>query len=204
MASFDLDARSPLHGFISPGRFGRPGGAAGLFIAERTDLALASVTARLGKAEALAAVVLAQHGIALPAGPHRADQAGVAFAGVGVGRWLASAEGPEAAGFVQRLKDRLAAVAAVSDQSDAYAVLRVSGPRVRAVLAKGVPIDLHPRAFKQGAAASTLVAHFGMRIEQLDDAPSYQLMASRSLAGSLWSWLTASAAEFGYEIAAPR
>ena len=40
-----------------------------------------------------------------------------------------------------------------SDQSDSRLVLRLSGPRVRDVLAKGVPVDLHPKAFKPGDVA---------------------------------------------------
>jgi len=67
------------------------------------------------------------------------------------------------------------------------------------MLAKGVLPDLHHRSFKTGDIASTLAAYIGVQIEQLDDAPTFQLMAFRSLAGSLWSWLAKSAAEFGYE-----
>ena len=48
--------------------------------------------------------------------------------------------------------------------------------------------------------AATLVAHIGVQIEQLDDRPTFQLMAFRSLAGSLWSWLTKAAAEYSYEV----
>ena len=88
----------------------------------------------------------------------------------------------------------------MTDQSDARLVLLLSGPRVRDVLAKGVPVDLHPKAFKPGDVANTIVAHIGVQIDMLDDAPIYQLTAPRSTAGSFWSWLTASAAEFGYEV----
>ena len=104
--------------------------------------------------------------------------------------------------LVARLRAR-AGLASIADQSDGRVVLRLRGDRVRQVLAKGVPLDLHPRRFKVGDVASTLVAHVGVQIEQLDDQPTFQLMASRSLAGSLWSWLTKSAAEFGYEVVPP-
>ena len=73
--------------------------------------------------------------------------------------------------------------------------------QARDLLAKGVPIDLHPRAFKPGDAAQTQVAHIGVLIAQIDDAPTYELLAARSFTGSLWSWLEASALEFGLEIA---
>jgi sarcosine oxidase subunit gamma len=94
----------------------------------------------------------------------------------------------------------LAGLASIADQSDGRVVLRLSGDRARDVLAKGIPVDLHPRGFRTGDVASTVVAHIGVQIQQLDDRPTFQLIALRSFAGSLWSWLAKSAAEFGYEI----
>ena len=41
---------------------------------------------------------------------------------------------------------------------------------MRDVLAKGVPLDLHPKAFKPGDVATTLVAYIGVQIDLLDDA----------------------------------
>ena len=98
------------------------------------------------------------------------------------------------------MRARVGPFAAVSDQSDARLVLRVSGQNVRNVLAKGVPIDLHPNAFRPGDIACTVVGYINTQIDMLDNAPTYQLAAPRSMAGSFWSWLTASAAEFGYQV----
>ena len=67
----------------------------------------------------------------------------------------------------------------------ALALVRMSGPRVRDVLAKGVPLDLHPKVFKLGDVANTLVAYVGVQIDMLDDAPIYQLTAPRSTAGRI-------------------
>ena len=78
-------------------------------------------------------------------------------------------------------------------------MLRLSGSNVRDVLAKGLAVDLHPKAFKPGDVATTLIAYIGVQIDMLDDA-TWQLSAPRSMAGSFWSWLTASAAEFGYDV----
>ena len=172
----------------------------GLTIVERTDIAFASVIAKRGKRWALAAAVETAFGVALPKGPRRATKSGITFAGTGPDQWIASAEGKDATGIVSRLRSRLGPFAAVTDQSDARLVLHLSGPRVRDVLAKGVPIDLHPRAFKPGDVATTLVAYIGVQIDMLDAAPTYQLTAPRSMAGSFWSWLSASAAEFGYDV----
>jgi sarcosine oxidase subunit gamma len=196
-----LQARSPLHGLAMPGRFGARAGAAGLVIAERT-MALASIVARRGQADVLAAVVSERYGLILPDGPRRDTNGAVAFAGVGPQQWIASAGTTGVADFVARLRADLGAYAAVIDQSDSRLVINVSGPRMRDVLAKGVPVDLDRSGFKVGDVAVTLVAHIGMQIDMLDDAPTFQLMAPRSMAGSFWSWLCASAAEFGYDVTA--
>ncbi|MEA2928752.1 MAG: methylglutamate dehydrogenase subunit [Hyphomicrobiales bacterium] len=193
-----LQARSPLHGLARSGHHGRAG-PAGLTIVERTDIAFASVIARRGQRDALASAVRASFGLALPDGPRRVGKDGVAFAGIGPGQWIASGE--NAGDLAASLRERIGAFAAVADQSDSRLVLHLSGARVRDALVKGVPIDLHPRAFKTGDVASTLVAHVGVQIDMLDDAPVFQLTAPRSMAGSFWSWLTASAAEFGYDVA---
>ena len=94
--------------------------------------------------------------------------------------------------------------AMVADQSDGRCVLRLSGPKARQVLAKGIGLDLDPRIFKPGDVAMTLAAHIAVQIWQMDDKPSYEIAMFRSLAGSFWHWLAASAAEFGYEVVEDR
>jgi len=195
MASFAGQERSALHGLATPGRFGRPG--TGLVIVERIDIAFASVIAKRGKHDALVAAVETAFGVALPQGPRRAAKGAITFAGTGPGQWIASAEGAE--GFAARLRSRLGPFATVTDQSDARLVLHLSGPRVRDALAKGVPLDLHPKVFKAGDVATTLVAYIGVQIDRIDEA-TWQLTAPRSMAGSFWSWLSASAGEFGYDV----
>ncbi len=191
---------APLAGLASLGRFGAASPEPGLVIEERADLALANVMARRGREQDLKRAVAAAYSLELPDGPRVATKHGVSFAGTGVHQWLAAAESSVGADFVARLREHLAGLASITDQSDGRVVLRLSGERVRDVLVKGVPVDLHPRGFKTGDVASTLVAHMGVQIEQIDDRPTFQLMAFRSLTGSLWSWLDKSAAEYGYEL----
>jgi sarcosine oxidase subunit gamma len=45
--------------------------------------------------------------------------------------------------------------AAVTDVSSAYAVFRLTGSRVPAVLQAGCPLDLHPRVFAEGQCAQS-------------------------------------------------
>jgi heterotetrameric sarcosine oxidase gamma subunit len=108
--------------------------------------------------------------------------------------------GMDGAAFEQRLRAALSPLASVSDQSDGRTVIRVRGPGARDTLAKGMPIDLHPRTFRPGDAAVTLVAHIGAHIWQVDEAPTYELIVSRSYAAAFLEWLIHSAAEFGVAI----
>jgi sarcosine oxidase subunit gamma len=71
---------------------------------------------------------------------------------------------------------------------------------VRDALAKGFPIDLHPRAFRTGFTAVTSAAHIGAQLWQIDDAPTYEIAVARGFALSFWHWLEASAAEYGIEL----
>jgi len=194
----DLTPRSAFIGL--PGRSGRAEGEPGVTVRPRDDLALARVIARKGRADDLASIVRSRYGLDLPTMPKRVEQGGLALIWSGPGQWLAVAEdGRDLAG---ELADAAGAFAAVSDQGDGLAVLRVAGPHARDALIKGVGLDLHPRAFGPGDAAVTVIAHIGAQLWQLDDGPTYEIAIYRSFAGSLWRWLEASAAEFGCAVEA--
>ncbi len=193
---------SALEGVAVPGRYGRTDAAAGVVVAELPTAGLALVTARRGRSADLIAAAEAAFGVALPATPRRVGNGDLAFIWSGPDRWLAHcADAPPAC--MERLLAPLAAHAAVVDQSHARALLRISGPRVRDALAKGVAIDLDPRAFRPGDTAMTGVAHVAVQLWQIDDAPTYAFSIARSLAGSFWDWLAASGAEYGLELASP-
>jgi len=70
------------------------------------------------------------------------------------------------------------------------------------LLAKGVMVDLHPKAFGPGDTAVTLVAHVGAQITCIDAAPVYQLMVPRSFCLSFWDWLISSGEEYGIALRA--
>ena len=105
------------------------------------------------------------------------------------------------------LSEAIGDAAAVTDQSDGYATLRLIGPRAAALLEKGVSIDLHDGVFLPGSAAVTSCAHLGImlwRIENENDHPVYEIAVFRSLARSLWHFIEESASEFGFAVMADR
>lgn len=192
---------TPRPAFIGlPGRSGRTEGEPGVTVRPRGGLALARLIARKGHAGDLAAAIRSRYGLDLPTTPKRVEQGGLAVIWSGPGQWLAVAE--DGRDLACELSEAVGAFAAVSDQSDGLAVLRVSGPRVRDALIKGVGLDLHPRSFVPGDAAVTMIAHIGTQLWQLDDRPTYEIAVYRSFAGSLWRWLDASAAEYGCAVEA--
>lgn len=167
--------------------------------------AIAAVLARRLKEPVLAQRVLEKLGIELPPEPRRRTKNGVAILGVGPGAWLVMAERGGNA-FSQSLVERFGDLASVSDQTDAYAVLRLEGRNARDALAKMFPIDIHPRSFVTGSVAVTTVAQAGAILCRLDDKSDgtavFEIAVYRSLAASFWNFLTDSAAEFGLQVRA--
>jgi|HubBroStandDraft_4_1064222.scaffolds.fasta_scaffold144877_2 heterotetrameric sarcosine oxidase gamma subunit len=172
----------------------------GVVVAERDGLGVASVLARKGQLAPLAERIRKHFGIELPRGPRRIASGAVAFAGIAPEAWLATSEAAGNA-FASFLKQVIGDVASVADQSSGYAILRLTGPKLRETLAKMLPIDLHPRAFQPGDVASTTASHIGATLWRLQDAtdgaPVFEIAVFRSLADSFWHYLASSAAEFG-------
>jgi sarcosine oxidase, subunit gamma len=86
---------------------------------------------------------------------------------------------------------------AVVDVSGQRTTLRLAGEHMRAVLATGCALDLHPRAFPRGSAAQTLLGMAGVVLLALDDTGTeYEILVRSSFARYLADWLLDAAAEF--------
>ena len=183
-----------------------PAESCGLVVADCDGLGLATVLVRRGKNTSLAQRLRERFSIELPSGPYRTVAGARAFAGTGPGAWLATQESGSNA-FSAMLADTIGDLASLSDQSDAYAVLRLSGPRVRETLSRLVPIDVHSRNFKIGDVAATVAAHVGATLWRCEDdtngLPVFEVAVFRSFAESFWHALSESAAEFGLALAQP-
>lgn len=194
MSDVTLDPDTPLQLRTKPIGLVAPG-AAGVTIDLHEGLEIASVAARKNKASELSMFCETLVGAALPQGPDRLHRGPVTVLGIGPGRWLFLREG--SAGLADELSDALTGLASVCDQSDGYVIFEVGGPYARQMLAKGVPVDLHPDAFGPGDCAVTSIAHIGAILWQNDPAPRYEIAVFRSMADAFWHWLQISAAEFG-------
>ncbi|MBL8789528.1 MAG: sarcosine oxidase subunit gamma [Rhizobiales bacterium] len=174
---------SPLADIAVQGRFGADKGDAGVALSIRHPLSIATVIARKGKAKALGDALAAMRGVTvLWAGPEQ---------------YFVQAEGRGEAALAAELSTALAGIASVSDQSHGRVVIRIEGPKVRAVLAKGTPVDLHADAFPLGKSALTQMAHVGVHLTRVG-GDAFDLSVFRGFSESFWEWLCEQSEEFGY------
>ena len=83
----------------------------------------------------------------------------------------------------------------VLDLSANRTVLELTGPRARAVLEKGCPVDLHPRSFGPGRAVSTTLARVPLLLCQTGE-DTYRLLPRSSFADYVARWLLDAMVEF--------
>lgn len=196
--------RQPFSGVAAPGRSGSRRGPAEVFAEPLDGRAVVMLIGRASD-EAVSASLRQTLACELPTRPVVSAGDAVSVLWAGPGRWVIVSDAEQSG---EALLERLAGVAeqkaSLLDQSDGLALLRLSGPNVRDALAKGLPIDLHPRAFSTGDTAITAIAHVTAQIWQTSDAPVFELAVARSFAASFWNWLEHAAAEYGLETVAPR
>lgn len=199
MADFTLTPRSALAPFLHAGHHGAEG-KTGVTLREVRSCALAELTAFKGQNAALTTAIIDAFGIVLPSANRTASYGDVMFVSIGPGKWLVTAEEETKADLVARLEKAASTLAAVVDQTDARALVEISGDKARLALAKGIMIDLDRTAFKTGHAAVSFAVQFWITIWQTNDAPVYRISVFRSMGRDLLHWLESSAAEFGLEI----
>ncbi len=169
----------PLRNVAKPRRFGAIAGAHGLTLTIVHPVMLVAVIARKGKSKPVAAALKTlQSGTVMWAGPDQYFVEGVRHT---------------------ELKKQLGTDASVIDQSHGRVIIRVSGPKARAVLAKGTPVDLHTDHFPVGKSAMTQMAHVGVHLTRTG-ADEFTLSVFRGFSESFWEWLTDSALEFGFHV----
>lgn len=158
-------------------------------LAEVTDIALASVAARAGKAKDLAKRAK-KAGVPLP-GPGLAE-AGPVFSAFWMGpdMWMVEAPFASHEDVVAALKPGLADAASISEQTDGWARFRISGPDLPGLFERLCNADL--ASAPPGAAIRTVIEHLGAFL-LVREADVIDVLTARSSAGSMHHALHAAA-----------
>lgn len=161
----DLIAKSALAGTA-------PLTLAGVTLSEIAVDPITSIAPFAGQDAAVAKAL----GLALPA-PNRFTEAkGARLAWTGRGQYfLIGAPAPEG----------LAGFAALTDQSDGWAALRLEGSGVEAALARIVPVDIRLAAFPEGAALRTAFNHMNAVLMRTGPQTD-EILVFRSMARTAW------------------
>jgi sarcosine oxidase subunit gamma len=128
-------------------------------------------------------------GIALPLEPNTVNAASerVLF-WLGPTEWLLTCDGAEEIALSRALDARLTSeFASVVAIGGGQTILEFEGDGARGLLAKGCPLDLHPRAFPVGRCAQTHVEKAPALLRPLP--AGVELIVRRSFADYLWHWL---------------
>lgn len=164
----DLIARTPCKGLL-------PLEIGDVTLTEVDAGTLTSIAAFRGQDQALAAVLKTAHGLALP-GPNRATGKD-GHRAIWFARGQVMLAGPEP-------DPKLGKHAALTDQSDGWAVVRLEGAGAVDVLARLVPVDLRKSQFKRGHTTRTQVMHMMASITRVGEM-AFQIMVFRSMAETL-------------------
>lgn len=182
---------APLHDALA----GASGNAVTLReIPFRAQINLRGDAGDAGFRDAVASVV----GVAPPQRPNTVVSTGArGVLWLGPDEWLiVGADGEQAALEADLCTALEGRHASIVDVSANRTIIETGGARIRAVLAKGCSLDLHPRAFTAGRCAQTLVAHAQIILQQTADAPTYRLYVRCSFARHLAAWLLDASAEY--------
>jgi sarcosine oxidase subunit gamma len=170
----------PLGDIAIQGRFGADKGAPGVTLSVVHPALIVTVIARKGKAKALADALMNWRG------------ARVQWAGAEQYFVLDKA--------FDEVRKKLEGFASCSDQSHGRVIIRIEGVKVRNILGKGTPVDLHESEFEIGKSALTQMAHVGVHLTRVG-RDAFELSVFRGFSESFWEWLTEQAEEFGYQVA---
>lgn len=149
-------------------------------LSEIAPVIVTSVTAFQDQADAVSSALEAADGVAMPA-PNRS---------VGTAKLRAIWIGPNQAFLIGKpLRADLAGLASTTDQSDAWAIVKLEGQHASDVLARLTPLDLRASQFKRGHTAKTDLMHMMASITKTG-GDVFEIMVFRSMAKTLVHDLT--------------
>ena len=176
----DLIQESPLVGIESSIASSSSGMSGRFQLTERPFMTLLTLR---GDGAMFHAAVERVLGVALPTSSGERAVAGERVAiWMGPDEWLIQSTQDMAADLERGFREALGSQHyAVVDVSSGYTVIDIEGANVRAVLASGCPLDLHPRAFVEGQCAQTHFFKAGITLCRNGD-DRFQVIVRRSFA----------------------
>ena len=192
----DFFGQAALSGLASNTSANPDGGAIGLIFGEMVHLGKLNLRGQNDLAKAVKVIT----GCAFPPKANRFQSAGDRHVvWLGPDEYLLLCE----AGKEQELQDSLNSMIpsphfAITDVSDSLCALSLRGPAVRAVLAKGCGLDLHPKKFVAGQSAQSLLALSAVTLMAVAD-DTFILICRTSFAPYVQRWLADAALEYGYQ-----
>lgn len=144
-------------------------------LSEVVPEAMTSVAPFKGQDKATSAALKSAHGMALPAPNRATGKVGARAIWLSRGQVMLVGPVPDA---------RLAKHAALTDQTDAWAVVRLEGAGIEDVLARLVPVDVRISTFKRGHTMRSDLMHMMVSVTRVGER-AYQIMVFRSMAETL-------------------
>ncbi len=192
LAHLHLDARAVADAGLAQ---------AGVELSEMSDRGLVNLRGDSTDVAFVAAVKKAI-GMVLPtdANTVNSKRGGTDILWLGPDEWLVSSPAGSSSTNAAKLAKELSRQrASVTPVSDGRTVIRLSGPHARDVLAKGCPLDFHPKAFGPGQCGQTLLGRTDMLLHcRKPDA--FDIYMARSFAEYAWTWLEDAAREYGLKV----
>ncbi|RUW82303.1 MAG: sarcosine oxidase subunit gamma [Mesorhizobium sp.] len=119
----------------------------------------------------------------------------LAVRAISPGQWFMVGDEPMLPAALAELANRLKPIADVVDQSHGRVRMAISGTKMLSVLAKSTAADLSKIAFPIGHATTTLFGHISAHVTRMSEN-TFELMALRGFAESLWNELVDLSAEY--------
>ena len=198
--------RSALSHFSLHALAGQSKPDAGITVGEIAHRAIVNIRGNAGDLVFSTAVKVAT-GADLPVANTVSAADDIRILWLGPNEWWVVAPDAKRAELVERLRQSFAGQhTAVTDVSESRTVMSIAGPAARDVLARGVSLDLHPRAFGPGQCAQTGMSKANVVLHQIEAQgttwPSYEIYILKSFADYLWRWIALVAEDFGMAVRA--
>jgi sarcosine oxidase subunit gamma len=116
---------------------------------------------------------------------------------LGPNEWIIQCADNEKNSLMNNIRSQLSSEHfSLTDISDYYLTIRLSGKNSNEILSKGTPLDLKSYICNKDMCAQTYIAKATVLIDRLSNEPMYDISVRWSYAEYLWEWLVDASYEF--------